>query len=255
MKPLFSALAAGLLISGMAFVGFFSLSLAKKWLTKILAALVAFAAGTLLGGAFFHLLPESIDIGGPTFEAALAGIIVFFVLDSVIWLYHCHGGHLLHAEHGHQGSCPVKPVGYLNLIGDAVHNITDGIIVGSAFLVSIPLGLVTSVAVALHEIPQELSDYGILLHSGFKKKSAMYLNFGVALTILIGILAVFLAQELFQTATRYTIPFAAGGFIYIACTNLLSEIKEEDRIKKRAIQALFLLAGLLLMLGTRSLLK
>ncbi len=251
MTPLLYALLAGALISAMAFVGALSILVARKQQAKILAALVAFAAGTLLGGAFFHLLPESVEEGGPTFEAALIGIILFFVLDSLIWLYHCHGGHQLHESHQH-GSCPVKPVGYLNLIGDAIHNITDGIIIGSTFLVSIPLGIVTSVAVALHEIPQELSDFGILLHSGFKKKTALILNFAVALTILTGILAVFAAQELFESATLYTVPFAAGGFIYIACTNLLSEIKEEEKIKKRAVQALFFIAGILLMLGTRS---
>lgn len=247
------ALLAGILISGLAFVGFFALSIAKKRLSQILATLVAFAAGTLLGGAFFHLLPESAEEGGPTFEAALIGVLIFFLLDSVIWLYHCHGGHQLHESHdGLHGSCPVKPVGYLNLIGDAIHNITDGIIVGSTFLVSIPLGIVTSIAVGLHEIPQELSDFGILLHSGFKKKSALKWNFGVALTIVIGIIGVFAAQDISERATLYTVPFAAGGFIYIACTNLLSEIKEEEKTTRRAIQAIFLLAGVLLMLATRS---
>jgi len=252
MTALLYALLSGLLISGIAFIGFFALALTKKELSKILAVLVAFAAGSLLGGAFFHLLPESIENGGPTFEAALVGIIAFFILDSLIWIYHCHGGHQLHDEQGdHHGSCPIKPVGYLNLFGDAIHNVTDGIVIGSTFLVSIPLGIITSVVVALHEIPQEMSDYGILLHSGFKKKTALMLNFGVALTILIGILCVFLVQELSQTAILYTVPFSAGGFIYIACTNLLSEIKEESKIQKRAIQALFFIIGILLMLVTK----
>ncbi|MCR4278293.1 MAG: ZIP family metal transporter [bacterium] len=253
MTALLYALLSGLLISGIAFVGFFALALTKRELSKILAGLVAFAAGTLLGGAFFHLLPESIENGGPTFGAALVGIVAFFILDSLIWIYHCHGGHQLHeTTEDHHGSCPIKPVGYLNLIGDAVHNITDGIIIGSTFLVSIPLGIVASIAVALHEIPQEMSDYGILLHSGFKKKTALLLNFGVALTILIGILAVFLAQELSQSATLYTIPFSAGGFIYIACTNLLSEIKEESKLKKRVVQTLFFISGILLMFATKT---
>jgi len=253
MPNLLYALIAGLLISCIAFVGALTILIARKQLAKITAALVAFAGGTLLGGAFFHLLPESIEEGGPTFEAALVGILAFFLLDSLIWLYHCHGGHQLHeGHHDHQGSCPVKPVGYLNLLGDAIHNITDGIVLGATFLVSVPLGIVTSVAVALHEVPQELSDFGILIHSGFKKKTALLLNFGIALSILIGILGVYVAQDLFENVTQYTVPFAAGGFIYIACTNLLSEIKEEERVGKRMIQALFLFAGILLMLGTRT---
>lgn len=246
MTAFVAAILAGLAISFIAFLGFWTLSVEQKRLAKWLGVIVAFSSGALLGGAFFHLLPESAEEGGPTFLVALIGIILFFLLDSFIWLYHCHGGHVLH-EHGHDHQCPVKPVGVLNLVGDAIHNITDGVIVASAFLVSIPLGVATAVAVALHEVPQEVSDFGILLHSGYSQKKALRLNFLVALTILVGIIATFIAVDFVEALTAYTVPFAAGGFIYIACANLLPEIKEEGSFKKRILQVAFLLFGILLL--------
>lgn len=251
ISPLTASLLAGTVICFIAFVGFGSLLIAKASLQKLLSAIVAFAAGGLLGGAFFHLFPESAEQNGPTFSMALFGIVLFFILDSLLWIYHCHGGHQFHKGGHHQGSCPVKPVGYLNLFGDAIHNITDGIVVASAFIVSIPLGVVTSVAVALHEIPQEVGDFGILIHSGFDRKRALQLNFLVSLAIFLGIIGVFLIKENAARVTLYTIPFAAGGFIYMACTNLLSEIKEEESLKKRGIQFVFFLAGISLLYLTK----
>lgn len=246
MTPFISALFAGLLVATMAFVGFGSLLIAKKLLERLLLGLVAFAAGALLGGAFFHLLPESLELNEQALPIALIGIVVFFILDSLFWIYHCHGGHQFHDHHAHgHASCPTeKPVGWLNLIGDAVHNITDGIVLGSAFLVNPALGWATTLAVALHEIPQEVGDFGILIHSGFAKKKALLLNGLVALTILLGVAGVFVAQEYVEGLTAYTLPFAAGGFMYMACTNLLSEIKEESSMKRRAVQFVFFLLGI-----------
>ncbi|OGL74323.1 hypothetical protein A3E39_04645 [Candidatus Uhrbacteria bacterium RIFCSPHIGHO2_12_FULL_60_25] len=253
MTPFVAALIAGTLVGLIAFIGFGSLFIAKTRLARILEGVVAFAAGGLLGAAFFNLLPESVEAGGPTFVMTLVGIVVFFVLDSLLWVYHCHGGHRLHGEiHGH-GSCPIKPVGYLNLMGDALHNLTDGIVVGSAFLVSIPLGVATTVAVAFHEIPQEIGDFGILIYSGFSNRKALLWNFVIALTMLLGIVAVFVAQPYVANLTLYTIPFAAGGFIYMACTNLLSEIKEEESIGTRAVQFAFFLLGLAVLWLTKGL--
>lgn len=248
MSPFLSSLIAGAAVSAIAFIGFGSLFLAKKKLAPILKAIVAFAAGGLLGGAFFHLLPEALEEGGPVFELTLAGIIVFFLLDSFIWIYHCHGGHQLHdASHTH-GSCPVKPVGVLNLFGDALHNITDGVVVASAFIAGGPaLGIPATIAVALHEIPQEVGDFGILVYSGFSRLKALLWNGIVALMILVGVVLTFLAEPLVENLTRYTLPFAAGGFLYMAATNLLSEIKEEPKLGTRALQFVLLMAGLALL--------
>ncbi len=253
MTPLVSSLLAGLLVAGIAFVGFGSLLIAKNLLERLLLGIVAFAAGGLLGGAFFHLLPESLEMNEQALSVALIGLITFFVLDSLLWVYHCHGGHRLHDEHKHHhASCPPeKPVGWLNLAGDALHNLTDGIVIASAFLVNPALGWSATLAVALHEVPQEIGDFGILIHSGFNRRKALLLNGAVALTILVGIVGVFVAQEYVTGLTAYTLPFAAGGFIYMACTNLLSEIKEEESIKRRAVQFIFFLLGLGLLWMTR----
>ncbi|MCC6563707.1 ZIP family metal transporter [Candidatus Uhrbacteria bacterium] len=253
MTPFVSAILAGLLVAGIAFVGFGSLLIAKNLLERLLLGIVAFAAGGLLGGAFFHLLPESLEMNEQALTYALIGLITFFVLDSLLWVYHCHGGHRLHDEHKHHhASCPPeKPVGWLNLAGDAIHNLTDGVVIASAFLVNPALGWSATLAVALHEVPQEIGDFGILIHSGFNRRKALLLNGLVALTVLVGIIGVFIAQEYVAGLTAYTLPFAAGGFIYMACTNLLSEIKEEESIKRRAVQFVFFLLGLGLLWITR----
>lgn len=250
MSSLIQALLAGLVIVLIALVGFGSLLVAQKKLAAWLSVIVAFAAGSLLGAAFFHLLPESVELGGPTFVLVLVGLLTFFAVDSLLWVYHCHGGHRLH-EHGNEhGSCPPKPVGYLNLVGDAIHNFTDGIVIASAFLVNPALGVTTAFAVAMHEIPQEIGDFGILIHSGFSRRRALFWNTLVALFVLVGIGLTFAVAPFAEGLTRYTIPFAAGGFLYMACTNLLSEIKEENRLRQRLLQTVFLLLGIALLWTT-----
>lgn len=251
MTPILSALLAGLIVSTISLVGLASLALAKKTLERLLLAIVAFAAGGLLGGAFFDLLPESLAQGGPIFPAVLAGIILFFVLDSVFWIYHCHGGHQHSDEnHGH-GPSSISPIGWLSLLGDSLHNFLDGIVIGAAFLVNPALGWTTTLAVALHEIPQEIGDYGILIHSGMSHNRALKWNALTALTAILGVAMAFLLQTYVNGLVSYVLPFAAGGFIYMACANLLPEIKEESSLKRRALQFVFFLMGLALLWVTR----
>lgn len=253
MSPLVSSLIAGVVMGAISFVGFLSLSMAKKRLATVLEVVVAFAAGAMLGAAFFHLLPEAVELGGPVFEVALLGLVVFFVLDSLLWVYHCHGGHQLHGDHKH-GSCPEKPIGYLNLAGDALHNLLDGVVVAGAFIAGGPaLGIPTTIAVALHEIPQEIGDYGILIWSGFSQKKALLWNVVVAVMMLVGIVLVFIAEPFVENLELYALPFAAGGFLYMAGTNLLSEIKEEPEMRVRVWQFALFLAGLALMWFTAGL--
>lgn len=198
-------------------IGFLSLLLARELLEDILMGLVSFAAGTLIGGAFFHLLPESIEQGGPVFLMVVLGIVVFFAIEMFLYSFF---GYAEHATHH------IRPIGILNLIGDGVHNITDGIIVASSFLVSVELGIITSVAVALHEIPQEIGDFAILIYSGYSRVKALVLNYIAALTIFIGAIGFFLFSELISGLVIFAVPFAAGGFIYIAAADLLSAVKE-----------------------------
>jgi zinc and cadmium transporter len=254
MQTLLPALAAAAVMSLLSLVGYASLAWSQHRTAFVQHAIVAFAAGALLGNAFFHLLPESIESSPNALNWALGGILIFFVLDSMLWIYHSHAGRHLH-DHDHAGHDhgPAKPVGYLNLIGDALHNFTDGITVMSAFLVNPALGFNTAIAIGLHEIPQELGDFGILLSSGLSKKKALWLNLLVSLAMIAGVIGTWLAASFVTSLTTWTIPLAAGFMIYMACANLFSEIKEEPKLSTRAWQTLAMLLGLAIMWFTAGL--
>ncbi len=235
MYLLAAIIIATLLISLISLIGIIFLSLRKKTLNKILMCLVAFSAGALLGGAFLHLLPESFKQAkewaciGP-----LAGIVIFFIIEKFLKWRHCH-----------KERCPVHTFGYMNLIGDAIHNFTDGVIIAASFLVSIPFGVITTIAIALHEIPQEIGDFGVLVYSGFKVKKALVINLIAALTaILGGIFGYFISKPL-TLFSAYTIPIAAGGFIYIASSDLIPELHKETSTKKSLRSFAFLVLGVL----------
>ncbi len=239
------ALLSIIIVSLVSLVGIFTLILKRNLLEKIVMVLIALAAGGMLGGAFIHLLPEAIEEGGPVFSIVILGIILFFIIETYLYWYHCHGGHL--HKHKHRGRCEIRPMGYLNLIGDGVHNFTDGMIVAVAYMVSVPLGLITTIAVVFHEIPQELGDFGVLIYSGFSKNKALFFNFLSALTAILGVIITYAFASLVGGITVYLIPFAAGGFIYIAMTDLMAELKEETDIKKATLQILIFLIGIFLM--------
>lgn len=190
---------------------------------KLLMLLVAFSVGALLGDAFFHLLPEAIfDAGSLRLSIStslLAGIIVFFLLEKVLRWRHCH-----------DEDCEEHPrhLGTMNLIGDGVHNFIDGVLIGASFLVSIPLGITTTIAVAAHEIPQELGNYGVLLHSGFERVKALRYNLYSALTAVIGTAVVLIVGNQIESLVQYLIPFTAGTFIYIAMSDLIPELHHGD---------------------------
>lgn len=233
-----------ILVSIISLVGVFTLILKKDLLNKITTILVALAAGTMIGGAFIHLLPEAIEAGGSVFPWVILGIIAFFVIEVYLYWYHCHGGHI-HKHKAHR--CQIRPMGYLNLIGDAVHNFLDGMIVAAAFMISVPLGLITVIAVIFHEIPQELGDFGVLIHSGFKRNKALLFNFLSSLAAVLGVIITYAFASVVSNITLYLVPFAAGGFIYIALTDLLTELKEELDIRKATFQILIFLIGIFLM--------
>jgi zinc and cadmium transporter len=226
------------LIALIAFIGILTLSLKDKVLEKILLVLVSLSAGALMGGAFIHLIPESIEKGGESspFIFVLSGFILFFIIEKVLHWRHCH-----------KGKCDVHTFHYMNLIGDSIHNFIDGLIIAASFIVSIPLGLTTTVAIAAHEIPQEIGDFGVLVYGGFNKKKALVLNFVVALTIVLGGITGYFVSQNIENAVIFLIPFAAGGFIYIAATDLVPEIKKETNIKKSMATMLVFICGILLM--------
>ncbi|MBN2015561.1 ZIP family metal transporter [Candidatus Dojkabacteria bacterium] len=227
-----------IIISLSSFVGALTLAIKKQYLSKILLILVSLSAGTMLGGAFIHLLPEALENLDPeiVFILVLVSFCIFFVIENFLYWRHCH-----------KQECKQHPFGIMNLIGNAIHNFTDGLIISSAFLLDINLGITTAIAIALHEIPQEISDFGVLIHSGFEKKKALILNFLVASTVILGGLSGFFLSSKIHDLTDYMVPFAAGGFIYISASDLIPEIRTERELKKILWNFCVFLLGLLLM--------
>lgn len=228
-------------ISIIAFIGALTLFFKKELIDKVLLVLVSFASGSLIGGAFLHLIPESIKKLEENnlltiFLFVILGFVIFFVLEQFISWHHCHK-----TEH-------IAPFSYLILISDAVHNFIDGLIIAGSFIVSPFLGITTTLAVALHEIPQEVGDFGILIYGGFKRKKALFLNFISAITVVLGGMVGFILSLQISEYIVYLLPFAAGGFVYIASADLIPEIKQKYERKKSLIHFLAFLLGLSLML-------
>ncbi|HRY36677.1 MAG TPA: ZIP family metal transporter [Candidatus Magasanikbacteria bacterium] len=210
----------------------------KETLNKITLLLVSLSAGALMGGAFFHLLPEAaeeLDINVLLLTVVIS-FVFFFFLEKLLFWRHCH-----------KGECSVHTFGYMNLIGDSLHNFIDGVVIASAFLIDIRLGVVTTLAIALHEIPQEIGDFGVLIHAGFEKKKALIVNYLVALTVLLGGIAGYFASFAIKGVVPYLLPFAAGGFIYIAASDLMPEIRKETNLKKSLLSFIIFIFGIIMM--------
>jgi len=223
------------LVSCISLIGLFTFSIKQSTLSKILLYLVSFSVGGLLGDAFIHLLPEAIKINTELNLSfyVLLGILISFVVEKFIHWRHCHIP--TSKEHPH-------PFAIMNLIGDSVHNFIDGLIIGASYLASLQIGIATTIAVMLHEIPQEIGDFGVLIHGGFKKNKALFLNFVTALTAVAGMLVSLVIGNYIQSLNNALIPFAIGGFVYIASSDLIPELhKETDPIKsfKQLISILF----------------
>lgn len=219
MSTLTWIIVAGLAMSSLALVGSVTLLLPERALERLVMPLVAFAAGSLLGGALFHMLPMSVDVLGNRLSVYVwltAGFVTFFVLEQFLQWHHCHRSM---SQHG--------PLGYMILLADGAHNLIGGLAVGSAFVVDIHLGVITWLVAAAHEVPQELGDFGILVHSGWKPRSALLFNLASALTFLVGGVVAYALSGTVETA--FLVPFAAGNFIYIASADLIPQITTTDR--------------------------
>jgi len=236
----FPALISVFIVSLISFVGLFTLSLSIDRLKRLMFVLISFAAGTLLGDTFLHIFPELAEEIGfelPVGLSILGAMLLFYLLENVI---HWHHYHHISDEDKH-------PVGTLNLVGDGFHNLIDGMIIGAAYLVDLRLGIATTMAVAFHEIPQEIGDFAILIHSGFSKTRALVLNFISALVAVIGVLLVIWFGQVVEGLLPLLLAFTAGGVIYIATVDLIPELHKEVRIGKSALQLVFLIAGIALM--------
>jgi zinc and cadmium transporter len=241
MNTLIQIILSTFLISLISFIGVVTLSLKEKKLQKIILVLVALSAGALIGGAFIHLIPESIqDIGENIFIYTLIGFSFFFLIEKI-----------LHWKHCHKINCKIHSFAYMSLIGDAVHNLIDGLIIGASFTINTNLGIATTIAIAFHEIPQELGDFAVLIHGGFTKKKALIVNFLSAITaILGGIISYFLAN-ISKNMVSYLLPIAAGGFIYISASDLIPELRKETKVKKAAINFIVFIIGISLMFAIK----
>ena len=222
-------------ISLFSLIGVFFISIKESIIKKILLSLVAFSTGTMLGGAFLHLLPEAInELGADSaLKFALVAFIGFFLVEKLIHWRHCH-----------DETCDVHSFGYVNLFGDAIHNFIDGMIIASSFLVSVPLGITTTFALALHEIPQEIGDFGVLLHAGFSRKQALMSNFFVALTSVLGGIVGYFISTSIDFIVPYFVAIASGGFLYIATSDLMPELIKEVAPKKSIRSFLLFIAGI-----------
>jgi zinc and cadmium transporter len=240
-------LAGGLLMSLVAMVGALTLLLPPRALQRLLMPLVSLAAGSLLGGALFHMLPEGmVAIGarrGSRFVAA--GFSAFLALELFLQWHHSHRN-----PPGEEDGRPARnaqPLAVLILLGDALHNFIGGLGIASTFVMNPAAGVAAWFAALAHELPQELGDFGILLHSGWTPRAALRWNFISALTFPLGaVLAWLLARSL---SVAGLVLFAAGNFIYIAASDLVPEIKSSSGLRSGAESFGWFSAGLLLMLA------
>jgi zinc and cadmium transporter len=249
MPTILWILLATFIVSLIAFVGVVTLALSHKALEKILLSLVGLSAGTLIGGAFLHLLPEALNEMGGIMEQDAAqqtvmlmvilGFVIFFILEKVLW------------RHCHEENCEVHTFAYMNLVGDGVHNFLDGLIIAAGFLAGVEIGLIATMVVAFHEIPQEMGDFGVLVHGGVKPKKALFFNFVSAVTAIAGgILGYFLIPEI-GSFEFYILPVAAGGFLYIAAADLIPELHKERRTLRTILAFGMFLVGIALMWGMK----
>ena len=223
------------LVSIISMIGVLLLVIKDNVLKKTTLVLVSFASGTLLGGAFLHLIPESFStLDESIFIAIVLGIVVFFLLEKSLW------------RHCHERECPIHPFAYLNLLGDGIHNFIDGVAIAASFLSAESLGIITTVAVIMHEVPQELGDFGVLIYGGISKAKALLFNFISAVLAILGALATYFFIS-YLPNINLILAFSAGGFIYIATTDLIPELHKETNTVNSIVEIVFLLLGIVLM--------
>lgn len=235
-------LASTVIISLISLIGVLTISINKNLLKKTTLFLVGLSAGALLGESFLHIMPEltrTNEASPFVWLSLIGGIVVFFILEKIILWHHCHAP----ASHEH-----AHPIGKMNIIGDGLHNFIDGLIIAGAFLTNIPLGIATVIAIVAHEIPQELSDFGILIFAGYTRKKALFINFFSALLSVLGALIGLAIGAQAESFAIYILPFAAGGFIYIATADIIPELHKEINIQKSIKQLAAILLGIGLML-------
>ena len=229
-----------LIVSSISLIWIVTIWVKINTLKKFLIYMVSFSAWALLGDAFLHLVPETIDMWFNTMSwlYVLSGIVFGLITEKVIHRNHCHMP--ITKNHVHHFAI-------MNLVGDFVHNIIDGLIIWASYLVNIPTWIATTMAVILHEIPQEIGDFGVLIHGGFSRKKALLMNFLTALSAIIGLVIALLVANKIGNVQWFLIPFAAGSFIYIAGSDLIPELHKENETGQAILQILTFMAGIAIM--------
>jgi zinc and cadmium transporter len=241
------------LLLGLCFLGSFvgliggiALLWKEKFARKMSFFFISFAAGALLGAAFFDLLPEALGLAQPVefvWIAVLASIILFSITERLLVWHHHHENH--YKEHPKSK----KPYGPLVIAGDTIHNFIDGVVIAAALLISMPLGIITALAVFFHEIPQEVGDFSVLLHAGYSRMQVIGYNILSAAATFVGALGVFFFASSLQTKLPFLLAFAAGGFIYIAAADLLPELKHEaSKLPQVIVQTALMILGMVVMI-------
>ena len=243
MPTLFLIILFTFLVSLASFIGVFTLSLNKEILNKAVFYLVALSVGGLMGGAFLHFLPEASQklSAENVFLYTLGGFFLFLIIEKIIHWRHCH-----------KVDCPIHTFAYMNLVGDGVHNFIDGLIMAAAFITSPGVGIASTIAIFLHEIPQEIGDFGVLIYGGLSRKKALFFNFLTALTAVIGGVFGYYLLSFTEMASVFLLPVAAGGFLYIAASDLIPEIRKENDVKKSVLNFVIIFLGILAMYFLKS---
>jgi zinc and cadmium transporter len=230
-----------ILVSLLSLVGILTLALNRQRLQKMLIFLVAFAVGALFGDVFIHLLPESFEKIGMNLTTSLlviGGFLMFFVLEKFIRWRHVGSA---------AGEESIRPVVSMNIVGDAAHNLIDGMLIAASFMVSIPIGITTTLAIVLHEIPQEIGDFSILIHGGLSVRKALSFNLMASMMAVIGAVITLSIGERFENFASFLLPVTAGGFIYIAGPDLIPELQQEVKVSNSAWQFSAILLGVVIM--------
>jgi len=242
MNIWFYSLVSVFIVSLLSFTGILFLVISRQLLVNLLLFLVSFSAGALLGDSFIHLLPEAIEESGFNLNVSLmilAGLLTFFVLEKFVCWRHCH----VPTSKSH-----LHKFGVMNLVGDGIHNFIDGMVIAGSFLAGKQLGISTTLAVILHEIPQEIGDFGVLVYGGYSKTKALFFNFLSALMAVLGAVLVLVIGSGPDKLAQTILPFTAGGFIYIAGSDLIPELHKETALKKSFWQFIGLVLGIGIML-------
>jgi zinc and cadmium transporter len=247
MIPLVSVqitiLIATFVVSLISLTGILALSLRDETLHKILFFLIAFSAGTIMGAALFDLLPEAVEhLGSEISIYITAGFVTFYFLERFIFWYHGHGHHNDLKELDEVQS--IKGLAYLNILGNIIHNFIDGMIIAVSFNIDFSVGLATTIAVIFHELPQEMGNYGILIYTGFNKARALIVNFGAALSVVVGgVFAIFFLVTV-EALSGTLMAFSTGAFLYLSASELIPELQEEDDFWKSLVQFGIFMLGL-----------